>query len=47
VRVVQARTSLLQNQRARLDLLNEVAQSAAALTGTTGIPIAAVLQIPE
>ncbi len=47
VRVVQARTSLLQNQRARLDLLNEVAQSAAALTGATGIPIATVLQIPD
>ncbi|HRA86554.1 MAG TPA: TolC family protein [Planctomycetaceae bacterium] len=39
IRVIQARTSLIQNQRARLDLLNEVAQSAAALTGATGIPI--------
>ncbi len=39
VRVVQARTSLIQNQRARLDLLNEVAQSAATLTGAAGIPV--------
>ena len=39
VRVVQARTSLIQNQRARLDLLNEVAQSAATLTGAAGIPM--------
>ncbi|MDA1231123.1 MAG: TolC family protein [Planctomycetota bacterium] len=47
VRVVQARTSLLQNQRVRLDLLNEVAQSAAALTGATGIPVADILQIQD
>jgi len=39
VRVVQARTSLIQNQRARLDLLNELAQSAATLTGAAGIPM--------
>jgi cobalt-zinc-cadmium efflux system outer membrane protein len=39
VRVVQARTSIIQNQRARLDLLNEVAQSAANLTGATGISL--------
>ena len=39
VRVIQARTSILQNQRARLDLLNELAQSAALLVGATGMPI--------
>lgn len=38
VRVVQARTSLIQNQRARLDLLNELAQASANLTASTGIP---------
>lgn len=38
VRVVQARTSLIQNQRARLDLLNELAQASADLTAATGIP---------
>lgn len=47
VRVVQARTSLLQNQRVRLDLLNEVAQSAAELTGATGIPVAEILQTQD
>ena len=45
IRVVQARISLIQNQRARLDLLNEVAQSAAALTGTTGIPVDQIMDI--
>jgi len=39
VQVLQARTSILQNQRARLDLLNELAQSAALLIGATGIPL--------
>ncbi|MFO1023387.1 MAG: TolC family protein [Planctomycetales bacterium] len=38
VRVVQGRTSLIQNQRARLDLLNELAQASANLTAATGIP---------
>ncbi len=47
VRVVQARTSLIQNQRSRLDLLNEVAQAAAALTGATGIPVEQVLYSPD
>lgn len=42
-RVVQARGSLLQNQRSRLNLLNEAAQSAAALTGATGIPVEQML----
>ncbi len=39
VRVIQARTSILQNQRAHLDLLNEVAQSAGLLIGASGIPL--------
>lgn len=39
VRVIQARTSILQNQRARLDLLNELAQSAALLVGATGMSL--------
>lgn len=47
VRVVQARTSLIQNQRARLDLLNEVAQSAATLTGASGIPVDQLLQFSQ
>lgn len=38
VRVIQARTSLIQLRRAQLDLLNEVAQAAAAVTGATGLP---------
>ena len=37
VRVVQARLSMLQNQRVYLDLLNELAQAAANLTATTGV----------
>lgn len=43
IRVVQARTSLIQNQRANLDLLNEAAQAAANLTETTGIPLEELL----
>ncbi|WP_459556807.1 TolC family protein [Lacunimicrobium album] len=39
IRVIQARTSMLQNQRARLDLVNEIAQSAAQLVGSTGMPL--------
>ena len=45
VRVVQARTSLIQNQRANLDLLNEAAQAAASLTETTGIPVEELLDV--
>lgn len=45
VRVVQARTSMIQNQRMRLDLLNELAQSAANLTGATGIPLEQLLPV--
>tara|TARA_R110002095_G_scaffold97122_2_gene85077 strand:- start:89002 stop:90588 length:1587 start_codon:yes stop_codon:yes gene_type:complete len=39
VRIIQARTSILQNQRAQLELLNELAQSAALLVGATGMPL--------
>lgn len=39
VRIIQARNSILQNQRAYLDLLNEIAQSAALLIGATGMPV--------
>lgn len=39
VQVIQARTSILQNQRSRLDVLNEVAQSAALLVGASGMPL--------
>jgi outer membrane protein TolC len=39
VRAIQARTSILQKQRAYLDLLNEAAQSAATVVGAMGIPI--------
>ena len=44
-RVVQARSSIIQSQRASLDLLNEVAQSAAALTAATGIPVENIFTI--
>lgn len=44
VRVVQARLSIIQNQRVHLDLLNEVAQSAANLTATAGVAFDEVLE---
>jgi cobalt-zinc-cadmium efflux system outer membrane protein len=44
VRVVQARASIIQNQRVQLDLLNEVAQSAANLTATAGVAMDEVLE---
>jgi cobalt-zinc-cadmium efflux system outer membrane protein len=44
VRVMQARTSIIQNQRIYLDLLNELAQSAANVTATTGMPVEELLQ---
>ena len=43
MRVIQARTSMLQNQRALLDQLNELAQSAALLVGATGMPVELLL----
>lgn len=39
LRVIQARNSWLQSQRADLDALNEVMQSAVAITASTGIPL--------
>lgn len=39
LRVFQARTSLIQSRRAYLDTLNELAQSAVAITAATGIPM--------
>lgn len=44
LRVIQARTSILQNLRLHLDLLNELAQAAANLTAATGMPIEELLQ---
>ena len=44
VRVVQARTSLIQGQRSRLDLLNELAQSAANLTAAAGMSVEELLR---
>lgn len=38
LRLFQARTSLLQLRRARLDSLNELAQAAATVTAATGLP---------
>jgi len=37
LRIFQGRTSLMQNRRASLDLLNELAQATAAVTATTGV----------
>jgi cobalt-zinc-cadmium efflux system outer membrane protein len=45
VRVVQARTSLILNRRARLDLLNELSQAAATLVGATGVPIENIVRL--
>lgn len=39
LRVIQARNSLLQSQRADLDTMNEIMQSAVAVTVSTGIPL--------
>ena len=39
LRVLQARNSLLQNQRADLDALNELLQAAVAVTAATGTPL--------
>ncbi len=47
VRVVQARTSLILNRRARLDLLNELSQAAATLVGATGIPIENIARLDQ
>ena len=39
LRVLQARTSLIQNRRADLDVLNELLQAATAVTASTGMPL--------
>lgn len=45
LRVMQARNSLLQSQRADLDALNEVMQAAVAVTAASGVPLE-LLAIP-
>lgn len=47
LRVIQARNSLLQNQRAELDAMNEIMQSAVAITAATGTPIESLAKPPE
>jgi cobalt-zinc-cadmium efflux system outer membrane protein len=47
LRIFQGRTSLMQNRRASLDLLNELAQATAVLTAATGIPTAALVHPTE
>ena len=43
LRVLQARNSLLQNQRADLDTLNELMLAAVAVTATTGSPLESLI----
>lgn len=43
LRVFQSRNSLIQNRRALLDSLNEISQSAAAVTAATGLPLESLL----
>lgn len=45
LRVVTARTSLLQVRRAHLDTLNEVAQAAVAVTAATGLPPETIVRL--
>lgn len=47
LRVLQARNSLLQNQRADLDALNEVMQAAVAVTATSGMPLELLVKPSE
>jgi outer membrane protein TolC len=47
VRVYAARTGLIQAQRALLDTLNELGQTAARVTETTGLPPGALISIGE
>lgn len=42
-RLIRRRNSIIQNQRLRLDLHNELAQAASNLVGATGIPIESLL----
>ncbi|MBA2115588.1 TolC family protein [Bremerella alba] len=43
IRVTQARNSILQNQRIRIDLYNELAQAAADLIQSVGLPVEEVV----
>ncbi|MBI1246636.1 TolC family protein [bacterium] len=43
-RVVQARNSIIQNQRTRLDLYNELSQAAADVITSVGLPVEDVVQ---
>jgi outer membrane protein, heavy metal efflux system len=45
LRVVTARTSLITARRAQLDLLNEAAQAAAAVTAASGLPPESILRL--
>ena len=47
LRVFQGRTSLIQNRRATLDMLNELAQSAAALSAATAILPTSLVSVGE
>ena len=47
LRIFQGRTSLINNRRAALDLLNELAQATAALTAATAIPPKALVNEAE
>lgn len=47
LRVFQSRNSLIQNRRALLDSLNEIAQSAANVTASTGLPLECLLADPS
>lgn len=47
VRIFQARNSLIQFQKTRLDSLNELAQAAAALTVAAALPPAAIVSLPH
>ena len=46
LRIFQGRTSLIQNRRAMLDTLNELAQATAALTAASGLPPIALVSEP-
>jgi cobalt-zinc-cadmium efflux system outer membrane protein len=45
LRIVTARTSLIQARRAHLDLLNEAAQAAAVVTAVSGLPPESILRL--
>lgn len=45
IRIVTARTSLINARRAELDLLNEAAQAAVVVTASTGLPPESILRL--